>query len=229
MTNKEAIDMLTSIRDYLCNGNPIWKTKPIRDAVNMAIDALRKTEPTISKMEQVDKDINVRSKTEPQPNADQHVQRVEYVGNDGRCRCWKCKHFEEMHETPIASDGRYYTYVVCTASRCHYEPKDEPQTEYKKWETKPNADRPTANTTCVGVAVALIEDEPQTDEPYEYEIKALHKDYVEPYVKIEDEPQTDCDTCLYKDAYDEWEGDCDDCQDASNYEPQTDCAWGKHE
>ena len=26
----------------------------------------RKTEPTISKMEQVDKDINVRSKTEPQ-------------------------------------------------------------------------------------------------------------------------------------------------------------------
>ena len=29
-------------------------------------------------------------------------------------------------------------------------------------------------------------------EPYEYEIKALHKDYVEPYVKIEDEPQTDC-------------------------------------
>ena len=68
-------------------------------------------------------------KTEPQPNADQHVQRVEYVGNDGRCRCWKCKHFEEMHETPIASDGRYYTYVVCTASRCHYEPKDEPQAE----------------------------------------------------------------------------------------------------
>lgn len=29
------------------------------------------------------------------------------------------------------------------------------------------------------------------DEPYEYEIKALHKDYVEPYVKIEDEPQTE--------------------------------------
>ena len=30
------------------------------------IEADRKTEPTISKMEQVDKDINVRSKTEPQ-------------------------------------------------------------------------------------------------------------------------------------------------------------------
>ena len=29
-------------------------------------NADRKTEPTISKMEQVDKDINVRSKTEPQ-------------------------------------------------------------------------------------------------------------------------------------------------------------------
>ena len=38
-----------------------------------------KTEPTISKMEQVDKDINVRSKDEPQTNADQHVQHVESV------------------------------------------------------------------------------------------------------------------------------------------------------
>lgn len=34
-------------------------------------------------------------------------------------------------------------------------------------------------------------DTPQTEEPYEYEIKALHKDYIEPYVIIEDE-QTDC-------------------------------------
>ena len=68
-------------------------------------------------------------KTEPQTNASQHVQRVEYVGNDGRCRCWKCKHFEEMHETPVASDGNYYTYVVCTVKECNYEPKTEPQTE----------------------------------------------------------------------------------------------------
>ena len=82
---------------------------------------------TISKMEQVDKDINVRSKDEPQPNADQHVQRIEYVGNDEKSRCWTCKHFERMHETPISSDGSYYTYVVCTAKECKYEPKDEPQ------------------------------------------------------------------------------------------------------
>ena len=86
-------------------------------------------EPTISKMEQVDKDINVRSKDEPQPNADQHVQRIEYVGNDEKSRCWTCKHFERMHETPISSDGSYYTYVVCTAKECKYEPKDEPQPE----------------------------------------------------------------------------------------------------
>ena len=89
----------------------------------------RKTEPTCSKMEQVAKDINVRSKDEPQTNADQHVQRVEYVGNDEKSRCWTCKHFERMHETPISSDGSYYTYVVCTAKECHYEPKNEPQTE----------------------------------------------------------------------------------------------------
>ena len=80
----------------------------------------RKTEPTISKMEQVDKDINVRSKTEPQT---------------------------DMAEDIVRSFGF----------------KTE---SYRQAKAK--------------------------DEPYEYEIKALHKDYVEPYVKIEDEPQTDC-------------------------------------
>ena len=34
--------------------------------MNILAEALCKTEPTISKMEQVDKDINVRSKDEPQ-------------------------------------------------------------------------------------------------------------------------------------------------------------------
>ena len=68
----------------------------------------------------------VEPKDEPQTNADQHVQRVEYVGNDEKSRCWTCKHFERMHETPISSDGSYYTYVVCTAKECNYEPKDEP-------------------------------------------------------------------------------------------------------
>lgn len=62
-----------------------------------------------------------------QTNADQHVQRVEYVEKDEKSHCWECKYFERMHETPIASDGRYYTYVVCTAKECHYEPKTEPQ------------------------------------------------------------------------------------------------------
>ena len=37
--------------------------------------------------------------------------------------------------------------------------KAMPQTEYKKWETKPSADMPTENTTCVGVAMALVEDD----------------------------------------------------------------------
>ena len=52
------------------------------EAVRMwNLRADRKTEPTISKMEQVDRDINVRSKTEPQTNADQHVQDVGSVGS----------------------------------------------------------------------------------------------------------------------------------------------------
>lgn len=62
-------------------------------------------------------------------NTNQCVQRVEYVGNDEKSRCWTCKHFERMHETPISSDGSYYIYVVCTAKECNYEPKGEPQTD----------------------------------------------------------------------------------------------------
>lgn len=38
-------------------------------------------------------------------------------------------------------------------------------------------------------------------------------------------PQTDvlekCRTCLYKDAWDEWDGACEECEDYSEYEPQT--------
>ena len=89
--------------------NVCWyDTKVLTKAVRLILEELtadRKTEPTISKMEQVDKDINVRSKDEPQTeieiiacpivdefemcermyrdepqtNADQHVQRVESV------------------------------------------------------------------------------------------------------------------------------------------------------
>ena len=50
--------------------NVCWyDTKVLTKAVRLILEELTadlKTEPTISKMEQVDKDINVRSKDEPQ-------------------------------------------------------------------------------------------------------------------------------------------------------------------
>ena len=56
----------------------------------MDINADRKTEPTGYNLSPVDKDINVRSKTEPQTNADQHVQHVESVGSVEQTDClWK--------------------------------------------------------------------------------------------------------------------------------------------
>ena len=63
----------------------------------------RKTEPTISKMEQVDRDINVRSKDEPQI----------FI-----CACETCKHRDEDWNSE-ACDG-------CCENNDHYEPKDEP-------------------------------------------------------------------------------------------------------
>lgn len=40
MTNKEAIEMIASIGKYLLSGNPIWKTEPVKEATDMAIEAL---------------------------------------------------------------------------------------------------------------------------------------------------------------------------------------------
>ena len=65
MTREEAVKMLQVTRLMLMDG----ANQPISDlyyALDMAIEALEQTEPTCSKMEQVDKDINVRSKDEPQ-------------------------------------------------------------------------------------------------------------------------------------------------------------------
>ena len=43
LTNKEAIEMIASIGKYLTDGNPIWKTEPIKEATDMAIKALQQT------------------------------------------------------------------------------------------------------------------------------------------------------------------------------------------
>lgn len=40
MTTNEAIKILTNIEAYLIAGNPIWDTDTIREAFDMAIDAL---------------------------------------------------------------------------------------------------------------------------------------------------------------------------------------------
>ena len=72
----------------------------------------RKTEPTISKMEQVDKDINVRSKDEPTTQTETQNSNLTFEKRTMR-DCYNCK--------------RYETEGECI--ECHYEPKDEPQTD----------------------------------------------------------------------------------------------------
>ena len=43
--------------------------------------------------------------------------------------------------------------------------------------------------------------------------------------KSRESHEKDCETCRDKDAYDEWEGNCDECENGSMYTPQTDCGW----
>ena len=75
------------------------------------IKADRKTEPTISKMEQVDKDINVRSKDEPQK------------------RCDECIHFDKTYK----KRDKYGMLIIGVECDGMDEPcdkwTDEPQTE----------------------------------------------------------------------------------------------------
>ena len=54
-------------------------------------------------------------------------------------------------------------------------------------------------------------DTPQTD----LLVKTLHKS--------RESHEKNCETCRDKDAYDEWEGNCDECENGSMYTPQTDC------
>ena len=86
----------------------------LQKAVSNTVDYLvkhvevadRKTEPTISKMEQVDKDINVRSKDEPQ--TEEH--------------CENCRHKDEC-------EGATYEYKNTEWWCLAYAPIDEPQTD----------------------------------------------------------------------------------------------------
>lgn len=84
----------------------------------------------------------VAEQTEPSANADQHVQYVESVE---LTRCRKCKHIGEEYLTPIASDGRYYTYVTCTAEGCKYEPK-QTESDSEKPNNSKVSEIPTGST-----------------------------------------------------------------------------------
>ena len=78
MTNEEAKTFLDNLKVCI-EEHPI-----VADWLVEIAD--RKTEPTISKMEQVDKDINVRSKDEPQNG---YCNECKWYGDKqvcGRCR-----------------------------------------------------------------------------------------------------------------------------------------------
>lgn len=40
MSDKEIIQLLTEIRDYLTAGNPVWDTARVRETMNVAISAV---------------------------------------------------------------------------------------------------------------------------------------------------------------------------------------------
>ena len=77
----------------------------------------------------------------------------------------------------------------------------------------------------------LVKDLVEDYEPYEYEIKAWHKEHQEPYCEIADTPQMECRTCKWAEV--SWTSHyCDDCKAHNKYEPndtpQTDCETCKH-
>lgn len=88
----------------------------------------RKDEPTISKMEQVDKDINVRSKTE---NSSEKPNNCEYAENPSG-DVWECGCFLDTYcEHQIYDRNPDGTINIV---KCGYEPKYEPQTDVYEYQ-----------------------------------------------------------------------------------------------
>ena len=104
-------------------------------------------------------------------------------------KCYKCKWWN-------------YSYG-CSNKKgiCDFEQADTPQTNLVE-------DSPS-------LVKDLVKDLVEDYEPYEYEIKAWHKEHQEPYCEIADTPQTECDTCRhYKPA-------CELFSEICKYEPTT--------
>ena len=89
-----------------CSENPLNKVK----GSERLVKGSEQTKSTISKMEQVDKDINVRSKNEPQTNKD---FKVTYT-----CSFTDCKNF-----------GFNEKCIECKRKQSEARLEDEPQTE----------------------------------------------------------------------------------------------------
>ena len=97
---------------------------------------------------QIDKDINVRSKDEPQKDCKK-------CKNYDRCKNnrWKCCVYEPKDEPQTM----YYPQVDGITPSVIV--KDEPQTDYKKWDAPPKVKLPTGEiTTCVSVLAAAFEE-----------------------------------------------------------------------
>ena len=92
----------------------------------------RKTEPTISKMEQVDKDINVRSKDEPQHDIDKGTIGCDNCAENGSYKCSKCDgeiYFKRLAVKDEPQDECAKEYEELGLRKLKELRKDEPQTE----------------------------------------------------------------------------------------------------
>lgn len=107
----------------------------------------RKTEPTVSKMEQVDKDINVRSKDEPKTDMAEDIVRS-YGFKAESYQQAKAKDEPQKWEKPPKFDHKGIQTACVTVPACLLEFEDEPQIFICPIQDNYEA---------------LIEDEPQTE------------------------------------------------------------------
>ena len=135
------------------------------------IKADRKTEPTISKMEQVDKDINVRSKDEP--------QRKRYYA--------------------ICDDGCNWAVGSPQCEGCEILPKTEWYAIYGK--TEPQTYISASECIPIEYIKDQIEEYRKFDHlgMYAEFLDMFIQDYKDnAMANYEDEPQTDCEGCIYE-------------------------------
>ena len=116
-------------------------------------------------------------------------------------------------------DNCYYEYFDEKAYPCSLCIRGSERTD--KWQPSKKTKADTLQPDCIDQAKADIAERSSWSKTYEAMCKPQTDLLVKTPHKSRESHEKNCETCRDKDAYDEWQGSCDECENGSMYSPQT--------